>query len=147
MTVSPNKIADYLLCESRDRGELLTPLKLQKLMYYAQAWSVTTLKNPLFEEDFQAWVHGPVLPSQYARFREYGWMPIDQNVTLPDLDGKTRAHLDEIVDVFGCESAVALEQMTHQEMPWLHARNGIASHEACKEIIKKDWMREYYSSL
>ena len=147
MTLNPNIVADFLLCESRERGEVLTPLKLQKLMYYAQAWSVASLNSPLFDEDFQAWVHGPVLPSQYARFRGYGWKPIDQNVSLPDLDDKIRGHLEEIVEVFGCESAVALEQMTHQEMPWLRARNGIASHEACKKTIEKEWMRDYYRSL
>ena len=147
MTVIANKIADYLLCESRYRGEVLTHLKLQKLMYYAQAWSVTSLGSPLFDEEFQAWVHGPVLPSQYARFRSYGWKPIDIEVLRPDLETGIRSHLDEIVDVFGVESAVALERMTHQEQPWLRARQGIAPHEACNHVIKKEWMREYYSAL
>jgi uncharacterized phage-associated protein len=147
MTVTPNEIADYLLCESRYRGEILTHLKLQKLMYYAQAWSVTNRDEALFVEDFQAWVHGPVLPSQYARFRDFGWRPVDIDVKRPDLEPDVRKHLDEIVDVFGVESAVALEKMTHQESPWLRARDDLAPHQACNQVIEKQWMREYYGSL
>ena len=147
MTVNPKEIADYLLCESRDRGEVLTHLKLQKLMYYAQAWSLAPTGKPLFAEDFQAWVHGPVLPSQYARFRDNGWRPIDLDVVKPSLDAAVAKHLDEIVDVFGTETAVTLERMTHQEAPWLRAREGYAPHEKCIEVIEKDWMREYYSQL
>jgi uncharacterized phage-associated protein len=147
MSVNPNEISDYLLCESRYRGEVLTHLKLQKLMYYAQAWSITARDEALFEEDFQAWVHGPVLPSQYARFREFGWKPIDIEVKRPDFADDLREHLDEIVNVFGVESAVALERMTHQEAPWIRARGDLPAHAACNRVIQKDWMKDYYSSL
>ena len=71
-----NMVADFLLCESRDRGENLTNLKLQKLLYYAQAWYLALYNVALFEEDFQAWVHGPVLYSQYCRFCDWKWRPI-----------------------------------------------------------------------
>lgn len=147
MSVNANKIADYLLCESRYRGEVLTHLKLQKLMYYAQAWSITARDQELFSEDFQAWVHGPVLLSQYARFRDFGWKPIDLDVKRPDLDEDVRDHLDEIVNVFGAESAVALERMTHQETPWITARGELPEHAACNRVIQKGWMKDYYSSL
>jgi uncharacterized phage-associated protein len=147
VTVSPDKIADYLLCESRYRGEVLTHLKLQKLMYYAQAWSITAREEALFDEDFQAWVHGPVLPSQYNRFRGYGWKPIDLDILRPDFESGLREHLDEIVNVFGIESAVALERMTHQETPWIRARGDLPAHAACNRVIQKDWMKDYYSSL
>lgn len=147
MSGASRKIADYLLCEARYRGELLTHLKLQKLLYYAQAWFITLQGRPLFEEDFQAWVHGPVLPSEYARLRDYGWRPIDLDVKRPDLDSDVRNHLDEIMDVFGVESAVALERMTHEEVPWQRAREGLAPHVASNRVIRKDWMQEYYSSL
>lgn len=69
--IIPNSVSDYLLVENRERGENLTNLKLQKLLYYAQAWHLALRNAPLFDEDFQAWVHGPVLPSQYLRFRSF----------------------------------------------------------------------------
>jgi uncharacterized phage-associated protein len=147
VTVSSNELSDYLLCESRDRGELLTPLKLQKLCYYAQAWWLVLNKVPLVDEDFQAWVHGPVLPSQYGRFRENRWQPIQVSVTRPDVADNIREHLDEIIDVFGVESAVALERMTHEESPWLEARGSLAAHAPCSNVISKQSMRDYYASL
>ncbi len=140
-------VADYLLVESRERGEVLTNLKLQKLLYYAQAWHLALYDEPLFDEDFQAWVHGPVLLSQYHRFKEFGWKPITEAVERPTLPDRTRAHLDEIINVFGPETAVALEIMTHREQPWIVARKGIPPHEPSNEYISKDAMRDYYSAL
>lgn len=127
----PNKedlVADYILAESRGRGEALTNLKLQKLMYYAQAWSLALRDAELFSEDFKAWGHGPVLLSQYHRFKGYGWQPIQDDIKRPELDEAEVKHLDEIVDVFGVETAVALELMTHRERPWLDARGGTPPH-------------------
>jgi len=125
----------------------LTHLKLQKLCYYAQAWWLALNDEELIAEDFQAWVHGPVLASQYQRFREYKWRPLDVEVTRPSLRKEVREHLDEIMDVFGVENAVALERMTHEELPWLEARGNIPLHEACRNIISKNTMRSYYSDL
>lgn len=147
MTVSSRELSDYLLCESRYRGEILTPLKLQKLCYYAQAWWLALRGEPLIDEDFQAWVHGPVLPSQYARFREYRWQPINEAVTRPDLAEDIRDHLDEVIEVFGVESAVALERMTHEEAPWLEARGDTPAHMACNHVISKESMQRFYASL
>lgn len=147
MAVKSNELSDYLLCESRYRGEILTPLKLQKLCYYAQAWWLALHGEALISEDFQAWVHGPVLPSQYARFREYRWQPITEAVTRPDFDTAIRSHLDEIIEVFGVETAVALERMTHEEAPWLEARADTAPHMACSTVISKASMQSFYASL
>lgn len=86
------KIADYLLAECRERGELLTNLKLQKLLYYADAWNLALRDRPLFEEKFKAWVHGPVLTSQYHRFKDYRWKPISEEIEMPELK-KSFAHI------------------------------------------------------
>ena len=145
--LSPNDVADFLLAECRERGEVLTNLKLQKLLYYAQAWHLALFDKCIFEEDMQAWVHGPVLPSQYARLREYQWRPIDEDVEKPDLSDGLSDHLKEIVDVFGSETAVALELMTHRENPWFEARKNLASDAHSTEVISKDTMRGYYRSF
>jgi uncharacterized phage-associated protein len=141
---------NYCAVEGRERGEILTNLKLQKLLYYAQAWYLALNDRPLFDEDFQAWIHGPVLPSQYHRFKEFQWRPITIDVDvsrLPRLDARLKEHLDEIMDVFCIESAVALELMTHQEMPWIEARGGISRDEPSNATINKATMRDFYRTL
>lgn len=144
----PGRVADYLVVESRERGELLTNLKLQKLLYYAQAWFLALHDEPLFQEDFQAWVHGPVLPSQYQRFKHNQWRPIMDDVMPPtEIEPRIEAHLDEILDVFGSEPATALEIMTHRERPWLEARGGIAPDEPSNAVVRKETMQDFYRSL
>jgi uncharacterized phage-associated protein len=64
--------------------------------------------------------------SQYARFRDYRWQPITEPIEPPSIPRELRDHLDEIVDVFGSETAVSLELMTHREKPWVDARGGAA---------------------
>ncbi len=146
--ISPKDAADFLLCECRERGEVLTNLKLQKLLYYAQAWYLVLQNKPLFTEDFQAWVHGPALPSQYQRFKKFEWRPIlEEKIISPQLSDDIRSQLTEIVDVFGVETASALELMTHNERPWIEARKGMAADQLSKEIISKESMRSFYQSL
>lgn len=140
-------ISDYPLYECRERGELLTNLKLQKLLYYAQAWHLALKGQELFPEDFQAWVHGPVLLSQYHRFKDFKWRPIDTAVSRPELDPDLYAFLDEIIDIFAAETAVALEIMTHRERPWIEARGELPIHEPCSNYISKQTMAEFYKSL
>ena len=145
--ISPSRTSDFLLCESRERGDVLTNLKLQKLLYYAQAWHLALKSKCLFAEDFQAWVHGPVLPSQYQRFKICEWRPILEEVTPPKLSPDLSCYLKEIVDVFGCETATTLELMTHNERPWKEARQGIPPDQQSTAIIPKELMKEFYQSL
>ena len=146
--LSPSLTADFLLVESRERGEVLTNLKLQKLLYYADGWFAVLSGRPLFGEDFQAWVHGPVLPSQYQRFKDWRWRPIEQDLLRPaGLAKEIETHLEEIIDVFGSETAVALELMTHREPPWLEARAGLPADAPSPAIISKQTMKTYFQSL
>lgn len=144
---SPNVVSDYLLSECRERGEVLTSLKLQKLMYYAQAWYLALYDREIFAEDFEAWVHGPVAPSQYHRFKDYQWRPITAEVARPEIEERVESHLTEIVDVFGSDSAVALELMTHRELPWIEARNGLPPDAPSTNRISKKTMRDFYRTL
>lgn len=145
--LTPSQVADFMLAESRERGEILTNLKLQKLVYYAQAWHLALYEQPLFAEDCQAWVHGPVIPSLYRRFRDYRWQPITSEVEMPDMSEALRSHLEEILDVFGPETAVGLEIMTHREQPWLEARGDLGPTDACDRVIPKASMAAYYREL
>ena len=72
MSHNANKIADYILFKTQNTGDFLTNLKLQKLLYYAQAWYLANYQKPLFDEPIEAWVHGPVVVQVYNEFRDYG---------------------------------------------------------------------------
>ncbi len=143
----PYEIADYLLHESGQRGENLTNLKLQKLLYYADAWNLAIKDEELFSESFKAWVHGPVLLSQYHRFKDYKWKPITEPIERPALNEELTEHLNEIIDVFGCETAVALELMTHRELPWIAARGDLPPTEPSTATILKENMKQFYRSV
>jgi len=135
--VTADKVADYLLWFAHDKGDLLTNLKLQKLVYYAQSWYLTLYDEPLFEERFEAWVHGPIQPALYRRFDHYKWNPISYHPARPDLSMQVEEHLTEIIAVFGDLSSYALERMVHAENPWRNARKGLAPDEASNEIISR----------
>lgn len=146
--ITSETVADYFLALANETGDAITNLKLQKLVYYAQAWHLANFGKPLFDEDFEAWIHGPVIPKLYKLYKERGSQPIilnkkfDQVADLFDAD--TRKFLEKIVDVYFSETAYRLESMTHQEDPWIEARHGFAADENCSTIIKKDIMRDYY---
>lgn len=140
-------LADYLLAEMRERGEILTPLKLQKMMFYADAWHLALYDREITGERFKAWVHGPVLISQYHRFKDFRWMPITAEIKKPEISPDLKSHLDEIVEIFGSETAVALERMTHKETPWIEARGDLPDDEPCDNYISKQTTAEYYRDL
>jgi uncharacterized phage-associated protein len=145
--IHPDAAANFLLHESRERGEVLTNLKLQKLLYYSQAWFLALHDRELFSEDFQAWVHGPVLPSQYKRFKEHQWRPLVVEIDRPKIGKIGTDHLSEIIDVFGSESAVSLELMTHRERPWLDARGSIPNDRPSTAVITKSSMKSFYKAM
>ncbi len=145
--ISPNGVADFLIVECRDRGEVLTNLKLQKLLYYAQAWFLASKDRAIFEEDFHAWIHGPVLLSQYHRFKHSEWRPILDEITTSQMEEELNSHLIEVVDVFGVETAGALERMTLFEEPWRKARGNLALDASSNDVITKISIQEYYKSV
>lgn len=131
----------------RDAGDSITPLKLQKLVYYAQAWSLALLSRPLFDEDFQAWAHGPVVESVYQEYRKCGWNAIPPSGEQVELDEETTSHVQSILDVYGDYSAKHLEAMTHCEKPWIEARGALAPEARSTNVIRKDRMADFYKSL
>ena len=116
-------------------------------MFYADAWSLALHNKELFPEKFQAWVHGPVLVSQYHRFKEFKWRPITDEIKAAEVSLELREHLNEIVDVYGSETAVSLELMTHREKPWLEARGDISSSEPSSAQISKAITRAFYGDM
>jgi uncharacterized phage-associated protein len=138
-------IASCLINLSHDKLSPVSNLKLQKLVYYAQAWHLALFKEPLFGEEIEAWVHGPVVPVIFRRYRDYKWAPIDR-VDAPHASARLKAHLEEVWRVYGELSAYDLERLTHSESPWKEARVGVAPDESSHAVIAKDSMQKYYSS-
>jgi len=127
-------------------GEQLTNLKLQKLLYYAQAWNLVFTDQRLFHEDIEAWVHGPVVPAVFREFKCYQWNPIDERGVKPT-DEHTASLLSEVIRVYGKFTATQLERLTHQEPPWVEARGGLPPDAPSKNMICTARMKSYYSSL
>ena len=147
-----NRIADYFIAFANSTGDLVTNLKLQKLVYYAQAWHLALYGRALFAEEFQAWVHGPVLPSLYSRYREFQWNPIrrddlDENafdILKKELSPELNGFMEEIILEYFSLGAYELEQLTHLEDPWIKARKGCKPDDICRKDIAKVWMENYY---
>lgn len=145
--ISANQVADFFLAFAKEHGDYISQLKLQKMVYYADAWFLVNNGSPLIDEDFEAWVHGPVVRSLYHRFKEYRWNPILEAVEFPELTREQEEHLTEIYDVFGKFSGFELEKMTHDEQPWIEARGACEQDEACENIISKETMRDFYTRV
>jgi uncharacterized phage-associated protein len=88
-----------------------------------------------------------VLPSQYRRFSDFKWKPLVVDVEYPSLGLDLTKHLLDIIDIFGVESAVSLELMTHREQPWIEARAGLPADQPSSARISKDTMRSFYRTL
>lgn len=143
-----NNVADYLLCFAQQHGDVMTPLKLQKMVFYADAWFMALNDGQeLVADKFEAWVHGPVARPLYNRFSEYQWRPITEEIFLPELPEAIKSHLDEIYGVFGGYSAFELEQLTHQEEPWLAARGDTPTDAICQNIIDKNLTCDFYRKM
>lgn len=140
------EIADYFIWLANETGSFISHLKLQKLVYYAQAWHLALYNSPLFEEDFQAWVHGPVIPELYQKYQSFNWQPILKEVDFPQLPQNILAFLEEVAkEYFACD-AYELEQMVHLEEPWQKARANLPADTPSEAIIQKEWMQEYYGT-
>ena len=136
-------VADFFIQKANKTGSFISNLKLQKLVYYAQAWHLGIHGTPLFDEDFEAWIHGPVIPSLYQEYKIFRWEPIKKEVTtVPPKE--FIEFLEEVSEEYFSCDAYELEQMTHAEDPWLIARKGIAADIPSNKIIEKEWMKEYY---
>jgi len=126
-------------------SESPSPMKLQKLCYYAQGFKLAEGEQ-LFPEDFQAWQHGPVIPELYQKYSAYSWRAID--VALPEeiQDKGLAEKVEDIVYAFGRYDGAALSTMTHREAPWLDARNGIPESSGSRETIKKDSLQRFFQA-
>ncbi|AHI77686.1 hypothetical protein BTRA_3403 [Burkholderia thailandensis USAMRU Malaysia  len=139
-------VARYIIRRFQDREDPVTNLKLQKLLYYVQGWHLGVFGTPAFEDDFEAWVHGPVAPGVFHAYRDYRWNPITKEVDEPKLPESLKKHIDEVLDVYGGDTGWALESRTHREPPWLKARGDLPADESSNAVISKKSMKKFFEA-
>ena len=133
-----------LLAASRDsviegQGELMSNMKLQKMLYYQQGFHLAVFGAPLFDEPIEAWMYGPVVPSVYEHYKGYGFNGINpESKEEILLEPQEQALFDEVYKVYAAYSAVGLMNMTHQETPWATTPTGVGNE------IEKEKMREFF---
>lgn len=143
-------IADYLLFKGQKEGTAISNKKLQKLLYYTQAWSVAIKGQPVFGDKIEAWIHGPAIKSVYVEYQKYGAQPIIKVVTSASLDAiteETKKFIDEVWAVYAKYDANYLEYLTHSESPWREARGNLESHTSSENEITLQSMKSFYSTL
>lgn len=141
-------VARYILCKTAD----ITPMALQKLLYYAQAFFHALYKEDLFTDACQAWAYGPVFPEVYNRYKEYGYDPIDMPTTEFDADiGELTIRelelIDSIIAAFGQYSGSVLSRMTHHERPWIEARGTLLPKDRSVTVIDRNSINSYFDSV
>lgn len=126
--------------------ESMTHKKVQKLCYYAQAWYCTLYDGtPLFEDEIQAWVHGPVIASLYPDFADYKWSEIPKRqFNSTKFSDKVIKVLESVYDTYKDFTGDQLESLTHSEDPWIVARENLKPWETSTKPISCAVMREYY---
>ena len=133
-----------------NKVQSITHLKLQKLIYYCQAWSLVFYERRLFQENIEAWVHGPVVPSVYHFYKRYGYSDISVNSKDADesyLDRQAIEVINIVCNVYGQFTPKYLEYLTHSEFPWKNARSGLMPSKKSNRSISLSDMKEYYSTF
>ena len=126
-----------------------TTMKLEKEVYYCQAWSLAWDEQPLFDEDFEAWTNGPVCPQLFEKHRYV--FAVDETLfsDLPDYPFTTDQieTMNTVLEYYGDRHPHWLSELTCMERPWKEARNGIPAGIGCDHIITKESMQDYYGGL
>lgn len=139
-----NSVAKYIL--EKLRGT--THMKLQKLLYYSQAWSLVWDERPLFSARIEAWANGPVVPSIYAHLR--GQFNVSPDAFRAKSDTPTKSEqetIDGVLAYYGDKNSQWLSDLSHMERPWQNARKGLGPGERGSNDISHADMAEYYGSL
>lgn len=141
-------VARYFL----SKDETLTDKQVQKLVYYAYCWYIVKnntskdeIKDKIFDEVPEAWIHGPVFPNLYQEMT-HNRKKFLENKDYENMSEDLKEFLDTIFEAYGKYSGNELENLTHSEEPWKRARNGIASNEPSNNKLDDKVIYEYYSN-
>lgn len=136
--------AKYIL----EKSGTMSTMKLQKLCYYSQTWSLVWDDAPLFNEDFQAWANGPVCPELFHKTQgKYSVDAGDEDGGEGGLTDNQKDTIDRVLEHYGKHDAQWLSQLTHMEEPWIKARKDVPAGAGCNNVITKESMALYYGGL
>ena len=143
-------VARYILSEQEKlyKEKPISTWKLQKLVYYSQAWAVVWDNEPIFPEKLEAWANGPVCRELYNVHK--GLFNISKEQITGNISKIKNDHKETILQVlkyYGKKSPHFLSRLTHQEQPWIRARDGLNPGERGQNEITLDSMSEYYDGL
>ena len=137
-------VAKYIL----NRCGAMSAMKLQKLCYYSQAWSLVWDDRPLFEEEFHAWANGPVCKELFYKTQgKYLVNADDEEGSIENLTDIQRDSIDKVLEHYASHDAQWLSRLTHLEEPWKNSRKEIPDGVACDALITKESMAMYYGGL
>ena len=148
--IGPILLAQYIVDFLNKKGQAVSHLKLQKLIYYIDAWHYVYFDMPMIKEDFQAWMHGPVVREVWDEFKDKSVLFTPIEISSEGVDLSTYLMPDQIelindvLEEYGNKTAYYLECLTHSEEPWRMARRGYAPTERCEVIMSKNFMKEFY---
>ncbi|HEY1728255.1 MAG TPA: type II toxin-antitoxin system antitoxin SocA domain-containing protein [Candidatus Baltobacteraceae bacterium] len=134
-------VAQFILDEKQSA---IATMKLQKLCYYAQAWTLVWTGTPLFDEDFQAWRDGPVCPELYESHRGQYSVSTIPGARPERLTANQRTMIQSVLKAYSPFSGDQLSTLTHLEDPWRLAREGVEDGDRSQRPISKPAMRAYY---
>ncbi len=128
--------------------ESMTHKKLQKLCYYAQAWGYALYDAPFINEAFQAWVHGPVSPLLYEKYKDsYLKKLTPEDIDMSMIEEDDQDFLERVWLTYGEHTPNSLEVLTQKEQPWKEARVGYKTLEPCTNEISPVTMQRFYRSI
>jgi len=164
MTYSSKAVANYFLDLAKASRNPVTPMKIQKLVYMASGWHIALTKGEsLINEQVEAWKYGPVIPSLYDEFKQFGNDAITKLATEIDANGTTlsltapqvsnddsyvKGLLDKVWEVYGTYTPYQLSNMTHQQgTPWYQTWHEDGGHVDMGTDIPKERIQEHFTRL
>lgn len=142
-TVDAIDVANYVIKYLKKRGKSVNHLKLQKLLYYIEAWHLVFFDSPIFSEDIKAWQHGPVLESVWHHFKRYSILYNELEACEEcesDLSDEQKDLINDVLDEYGDKTGYYLENLTHEEKPWQKA------WASANKTLDKELMKTYYGA-
>lgn len=144
---SAERIALYVINSGRE----ITNLLLQKILYYVKVVSKIVVGDSIILEPCEAWKFGPVFPSVYEKYRDFGKREIEVDLSDEYVNGlltdKEKQIVDYVMNTFGIYNAWFLKDLTHLEEPWIAARKGLSEDDASRNLMDEEIISSYFSKV
>lgn len=129
-------------CNTNEGAEFMSNMKLQKMLYYQQGCHLAYFDEPLFDDEIEAWMYGPVVPEMYEFFKSNGCQGIPPlYLTSVELTDKEETLFGEVFRTYNDYSSIGLMNLTHKERPWKEAGVGVG------HVISKESMKKYFNTM